>query len=170
MKNLITFIRTSNALMLLVLMGILTAAYYQQYCKHEVPCPLCILQRLGMIGISTGLLLNLRFGVQIKHYAISILSCLVGGAIALFQMSLHFCPDSPSFGIPVCGLGLYTWSFIVFCCSLFAIIIFLFLYESDQKKKVSMNFFEHFAFFVLFALTVLNLITTYLECGLSYCF
>jgi len=169
MKNKIRLIRTLNALMIFVIMGVLLGAYYQQYFKHEVPCPLCILQRLAMIGICMGLLLNLRFGIKLKYYGLSFLSAIVGAIVAGRQICLHICPGFPIFGIPVFGLSLYTWSFLVFAFSILALVVFLFLYSPDQTKKRSLNFFEHSAFFVIFILTTLNLFTTYKECGFGPC-
>jgi len=169
MKNSVTLVRTLNALMALVIMGVLSAAYYQQYFKHEIPCPLCLLQRLGMIGVATGLLMNLRFGVSMKHYALSYVSAILGSAVALLQLTFHVCPDFPPFGLPVFGISLYGWSFIVFGCSIIALSLFLFLYSPDQAKKRSMNFFEWFAMIAVFGLTLMNVLSTFEECGFGLC-
>ncbi len=162
-------VRTINALIILILVGVIFSAYYQQFFKHERPCPLCILQRLGMIGVSTGLMLNLRFGVKIAHYGLALLSAFIGGAIAARQICLHICPGFPIFGIPVFGLELYTWSFIVFCCAVLSIILLLFLYAPSQKSRLPLNAFEALAFMALIVITILNLISTYMECGFGPC-
>ena len=169
MKNIVPWIRNLNALMIFVIMGVLASAYYQQYFKHETPCPLCILQRLSMIGVGSGLLLNLRFGIKMKHYILSLFSAFLGMIIAGRQIGLHICPGFPVFGFPVFGLSLYTWSFVVFASSAIAIALFIFLFSVDQNKKVSMNFFQYVAFFAIFSLTLLNFITTFQECGISAC-
>lgn len=161
--------RTLNALLALVLMGILLAAYYQQYFKHELPCPLCILQRLGMIGVSIGAIMNLRFGIHTKHYAVSLLSAFVGGSVSVRQILLHICPGSPVFGIPVFGLNLYTWAFVAFCCSVLAIIGLLFLYSEKEESKLPLNWLEKLAFFAVILLTLANFITTLNECSLGFC-
>lgn len=163
------WVRSGNAVMILVLMGILTAAYYQQHFKQELPCPLCILQRAGMIGVAIGCLLNLRFGIRIAHYAFSLLSTLIGGAVAVRQICLHICPGFPIFGIPVYGLSLYTWSFITFCCVFFIIILFLFFYSPKDEKKIPLNWLDKIAFLSVFILTVANCITTLDQCGVGFC-
>lgn len=165
----VIFVRTFNALMALVLMGIICAAFYQQYFRHETPCPLCLLQRLGMIGAACGALMNLRFGIQMRHYALILLATFFGGITAGRQILLHICPGFPVFGIPVFGMGLYTWSFITFFCTAFATVVFLFFYSSEQSRQLKMNGFEKFAFGVVMLLTVANLIMVLFECGLGYC-
>ncbi len=161
--------RTLNALMALILMGSILAAYFQQYSRHETPCPLCLLQRLGMIGVATGALLNLRFGIQPAHYAFSLLSAFVGGSVSIRQLLLHLCPGSPVFGYPVLGLSLYTWAFLTFCSSIIGIILLLFLEAQSDKDTSKMNWFEHGAFALVFILTLLNFITTFDECALGFC-
>lgn len=163
--------RFLNALFILTISAVLLLAYGVQFLEHEVPCPLCMLQRLGMIGVATGALMNLRFGIKMSHYGISLLSCLAGGSVALRQISLHVCPGFATFGMPVLGLSLYTWSFIVFACSVLAISILLFLYnpKEDSSSKPSMNFFEKLSFSVIFVICGLNVITTYLQCGFGPC-
>ena len=115
-----------NLLLIFIICSVLMGAFYIQFVEHETPCPLCMLQRAGMVGVALGALLNLRFGISPAHYALSLLSCLTGGLVALRQISLHVCPQFPTFGIPVLGLSLYTWSFLVFVSS-----------EAGMREKVS---------------------------------
>ena len=165
----IKFIRISNAFMIIVLMAVISAAFYQEFTGEGPPCPLCFLQRLGMIGVATGILMNLRFGVRIRHYAYSLLSALIGGAVAVRQICLHICPGFPIFGYPVFGYNLYTWSFIVFCCCTLAIVIFLFLFSPDQRQKFPMNSLEKFAFGYLVLITVANILLAFQVCELGPC-
>ena len=167
--NKIFIVRTLNALFALVLMGVLTGAYYQQFFRHETPCPLCLLQRLGMIGVAIGALMNLRFGISVKHYALSLLAAFFGGAVSTRQILLHVCPGFPVFGYPVFGMGLYTWAFIVFCSSVLAVIGLLFLYSPKDQSNIPMNLFEKCVFGLVFLLILLNCITTLMECGMGFC-
>lgn len=161
---------TGNAILILILCGVLFGGFFVQFFKHEQPCPLCLLQRLGMIGVAIGAALNLRFGIDPKHYAFSLLSCLVGSSVALRQITLHVCPNFPVSEVaPVLGLSLYTWSFIVFFCSVLSIALLLFLYDIRHQEKVPMNWLAKTALIALFLLIAGNVITTYLICGLGPC-
>jgi len=124
-----------------------------------------------MLGVATGALLNLRFGIRMSHYALSLLSCLVGGFVALRQISLHVCPGFSQFGIPVLGLSLYTWSFVVFVCCVLAIAFLLFLYDptEDAEEPPPLNAWSQFAFIFLFLIAAANIVTTYIQCGFGPC-
>ncbi|MGE8177301.1 MULTISPECIES: disulfide bond formation protein B [Pseudomonas] len=58
---------SGDALNILGLLGVslsLVIAFYYQLFWHELPCPVCVLQRLSMIIIGSGFLMNVRFGVR----------------------------------------------------------------------------------------------------------
>lgn len=160
-----------NALLILILSGVLLSAFYVQFVYNEKPCPLCMLQRLGMIGVAVGALLNLRFGIRPQHYAVMILSTIVGSIIALRHILFHICSDSPlPDHLPVLGFHLYTWSFIVFTCSLITITVLLFLYTPvDRLKEKRLDVLSNIAFAVIFLITFANIITTFTQCGLRIC-
>ncbi len=163
--------RILNAILAFVLCGVLLGAYAVQFLKHELPCALCLLQRVGMLGVATGALLNLRFGIRSAHYGISILSALFGGFVSLRQISLHVCPGFPIFGVPVWGLELYTWAFIVFASSIFVVTIMLFLPTTSDghRGKVRMSAFEGTVFWFVLFIALANVITTLQECGFGSC-
>lgn len=166
-----SFARKLNSVMVLILAGILSGALYIQLVLGEEPCPLCLLQRLGMIAVAIGALLNLKFGIKMAHYGLALLGCLMGGTVALRQISLHICPQFPEFGVPVLGLSLYTWSFLVFTFSVLGISLLLFLYNPAQAEteKVKMNLLEKIAFASIFAIAILNSAFTFIQCGLGTC-
>lgn len=129
-----------------------------------------MLQRLAMVAAACGFLLNVRFGIKMSHYGLSLISSIVGMAVALRQISLHVCPGMASFGFPVLGLSLYTWSFIVFICCILSVGGLLFLYD-PMKDNESFNSDKLGAFTLglLLAITAANVLTTYYHCGLTLC-
>lgn len=159
-------VRLFNGLLVIVLAGVVTSAYAYQVRAAEEPCPLCLLQRLGMIGVAMGALLNLRFGVRPLHYGLSLLSALFGASVSIRQILLHICPGEPIFGIPFLGLSLYTWALIAFVCSMVAISILLF-FEKVEVRGLGLLGQVSFAF--LFLLALANGVTTFLECGIGAC-
>lgn len=163
--------RDLNALMIVVLSGVLLSAFGVQFFLHEEPCPLCMLQRIGMIGVAVGAMLNVWFGVRMAHYGICLLSALFGGAVALRQISLHVCPGFPEFGLPVLGLSLYTWSFFVFVCIVFSVAVLLFFYDATEHENAppEHSWWSKFACGLILAIAVANIITTFAQCGFGPC-
>ncbi|MDR3624538.1 MAG: disulfide bond formation protein B [Chlamydiales bacterium] len=164
--------KNCNALIVIIISLILLGAYGVQFLAHEQPCPLCMLQRLAMLSVAAACLCNIRFGIHMSHYAVVLLSSFVGGLVALRQISLHVCPGfSPSFGMPVFGLSLYTWSFVVFVCCIVAVAFLLFIYDPRENPQVNapLNALAKWSFFLIFVICLANIITTYLQCGFGAC-
>ncbi|MCB1114627.1 MAG: disulfide bond formation protein B [Chlamydiia bacterium] len=155
-----------NALMIWILAGVLFGAFGVQYFLQEEPCPLCLLQRIGMLGVATGGILNIQFGCQRSHYGLILLSCLCGASVAIRQITLHICPGFPQFGLPVFGLSLYTWSFLVFACTILLTAILLILHTPQKPAK---NLFQKLAIYLILLATFGNVIWTLIECGLGGC-
>ncbi len=161
--------RNLNALQALIIASVLFGAFAIQFFKHETPCPLCLLQRIGMIGLATGALMNCRFGPSKYHYGISLLFCVFGGFVALRQIALHVCPDFPTFGHPFWGLSLYTWSFILFASSVAYISLLLMIFDHSKPSQGKMSWFCYVAFAAIFIAAFANIFTTFAICGFSPC-
>ena len=107
--------RLINLIALLALIGVITGSLDLQILVGEQPCPLCLLQRSGMIGLAVGPIMNLLWGMRPAHYAVSILAAFTGGAASTRQILLHIAtPGDPGYGPAVAGFHLYTWAFITF--------------------------------------------------------
>lgn len=165
------FARYVNALVIYILSGVLLGAYYIEYLWHEDPCPLCFLQRLGMIGVAVGELLNVRFGIRVRHYALSFFSAILGISVSIRQITLHICPGFPKFGEPVFGLDLYTWAFIVFACVILGNSLLLCFYNPWKTPIVpkEMNWFFRISFILIFLITLGNIFSVLQVCGLGSC-
>ena len=103
------FLKYFNSLCILIVCSILIGALYFQFGLHEDPCPLCLLQRMGMMGVIFGLSLNVYFGFNAKHFAIVIISALVGVVFSGRQVLLHIAPlaGDTGYGTPFFGMHLY---------------------------------------------------------------
>lgn len=150
-----------NLFFIYTLLLVLIGAYLYQYIARQEPCPLCLLQRLGMIGVACSLLMNLRFGIKAQHYGLAILSAMIGRSFSLKQISLHICPGFPSYDQEVFGLDLYMWAFIVFSCSIFAsaVLCIFYGYSEPAKKSAVFGVLDHLAFWGVFTLTAGNILT-----------
>lgn len=161
--------RHLNALLMVILSAILWGALAIQFFWHETPCPLCLLQRLGMIGVAAGAFMNVRLGISRAHYGLSLFSALLGGFVAIRQIALHICPNSPTFGVPFWGLSLYTWSFITFVSSVAYIAIMLIVFNKNDRHRyeiLKLDIWDDIAFWLIFLVTIANVIATSFQCGI----
>lgn len=166
-------IKILNAIDALGLAFLLLVAFILQIGFHELPCPLCLLQRLGVLAIAFGFLLNVQFKIRPAHYALSLLSAILTAAISVRQIFLHVIPGDVGYGVPLFGIHLYTWLFLL-CVSVIIYISIIFSiapqYEYDIPHKTKgMRFLTHATFVLVFLLAIFNGISTYLECGLKAC-
>jgi len=122
------------ACMLLPLIGALAIQ-----AAGDLPCPLCLLQRIAMFAVIIGLVSNLKVGLRPAHYGLSIAGALSGMAISTRQVLLHI-NDGPGggYGGSVLGLHLYTWALIVFVCFLIGTAVLLMIPGSfDRGEEAS---------------------------------
>src|SRR3979409_2045118 len=87
-----------NALGLYGVALVLAAAFAAQLLLNELPCPLCLLQRIQFTMLAVGPILNIRFGPRPSHYALSLLAAAAGAAFAMRQVLLHIMPGDSGYG------------------------------------------------------------------------
>lgn len=167
-----TIVRLFNMLEILGIFLVLLLAFMFQFVFHELPCPLCLLQRVGFIAIMIGFLMNLRYGLRPSHYAMSLIGALFTSFVALRQIALHVVPGTGSYGSPLLGLHLYTWSYIT---SMLIIVVSTVMLGVDSQYNLLENIHtkNNRQTHVLFAITALfvivNIITVLRICGLYEC-
>lgn len=124
----ITHLNTiASTLGLLGVCTILGAALVMQFVYNESPCPLCELQRAGFLNIGIALLMNLKYGNKVAHWALVILSASAGMAVSIRQILLHV-TDPIGFGSAVLGLHMYSWCFLGFALAVLGAVVMLILY------------------------------------------
>lgn len=161
-----------NLLGLLGICGTLAMALVWQLAYHELPCPLCQLQRVGFVLVGVGFMMNVRFGTHPTHYGMIILSALAGAAAAARQLLLHVAPGDAGYGSPFFGLHFYTWALVLFVLVLAGVALLLLLDSGrpgsgqplPQARKLAPAVMLAFL-----ALVAANLVSTLLECGLGAC-
>ena len=121
-----SIVQIFNGLGALTVFGVVFGAYGFQFVLLEPPCPLCLVQRSGMIALAVGPRLNLFTGLKVRNYAFAILAACVGGAGSVRQILLHIAtPGDPGYGPQVLGFHLYTWADITFLIAVIGIAILL---------------------------------------------
>lgn len=103
--------------------AVLVGAFVVQFGDGELPCPLCLIQRMCMILAALGpayIIIEGRsrhahcFSVIGSGFGMSILAAVGGMAVSVRQVLLHITPGDPGYGAPVLGMHLYTWAVVVF--------------------------------------------------------
>ena len=134
------FAITLNALSLYAVALVLAAAFAAQLLLDELPCPLCLLQRLQFTVLAIGPILNIRFGPRPSHYAMSLLAAAAGAAFSTRQILLHIMPGDAGYGSALLGYHYYTWALIGFAAAivlLAAILLFDRQFEDDDSTHPS---------------------------------
>ncbi len=162
-----------NVLSLYALSGLLAAAFAAQLVLNELPCPLCLLQRVMFAMLAVGPILNLRFGVRPSHYAMSLLNAVAGAVVSTRQVLLHILPGDAGYGSAIFGYHYYSWALIAFIAAivlLCGILLFDRQFERHQAPpSVSAGIAARFAVWLVIGLTGLNVASTLLECGFGAC-
>lgn len=162
-----------NAAAVIGSVGLVWGAFGIQVFDHEVPCPLCLLQRLGFFAIAVGGLLNLRYGVRAAHYGVTLLGCLVVGTVSLRQISLHICSGSTvgectGYGGAPLGWHLYTWAFIAAAVAILGVALLLMI-PTPYVKPAKASLLTIVVFVYVGAAAVLNVGGVALQCGFGSC-
>lgn len=166
--------RLLNAFGLLGCSGILLVAFGYQIGLGELPCPLCILQRLAFVAAGTGLALNICLGPRPSHYAVTILSAVVGAGIATRQTLLHIVPGTGAYGADLFGLHFYVWALIAFVGIIVATALLClwdaqFADEPDRSGTGRIGAFGRVSTLLFLAVTLANAGSTVAECGGGLC-
>jgi len=165
--------RSLNALGILAICAVLGTAFYGQFIQGEMPCPLCLLQRVAYVAVMCGLVLNVIKGPKPDHYSIMIIAAFFGAAVSLRQISLHVIPGTPPYGSPFLGFHYYTWAFIVFAIIILGTAIIA-AYSTQYHKQRFIPFsaqtiLAKVALTLAFIIVAANVLATFAECGPGQC-
>ena len=160
-----------NALALYAISGVLLFAFYWQFAYDELPCPLCLLQRVAITALAVGPVLTLRHGPKPGNYGLAIIAALLGAAISARQILLHILPGDAGFGSAFLGLHFYSWAFLFFVSAMLAAGVMLTFNKqfAPEAKAPTIGTIEGLAIWLIISLTALNAASALLECGFSGC-
>ena len=171
--------RVTNALCMIGISMVLLAAFWFQFVLEELPCPLCLLQRLGLLAIGFGFMLNVHYRPRPVHYSLSLLAAVATAMAAMRQILLHISPGDPGYGSTVFGLHMYTWVFLLACaviiyCALILSIASQYQLERDPDTVVIpkarwLRWMARLSFAIFVLLLAANSISLFYECGLQEC-
>jgi disulfide bond formation protein DsbB len=164
---------TLNALGLYAVAAVLAAAFAAQWLLHELPCPLCLLQRIQFAVLAIGPIMNVRWGPRSSHYALSLLAAAAGAAFSTRQVLLHILPGDAGYGTALFGYHYYTLALIGFVTAivlLAGMLLFDRQFKDDGAAPPAVaGAFAAAAVWLVIAMTALNVVSTLLECGFAAC-
>jgi disulfide bond formation protein DsbB len=164
--------------MLFVIAGILTAAMLLQYGHGELPCPLCLLERLAMFGVCFGIIQNFRNGFSYQNTGVSLLFATLLLVIAARQtlLDIYPRPGHEYIGSAVLGIHMPVWSVIIALCILTAYALKLtvlgdskHLTESKGSELPVIGGIANILGLYVVALCLVNTVSVLLQCGLNEC-
>jgi disulfide bond formation protein DsbB len=168
-----SFAVTLNALGLYAVAAVLAAAFAAQWLLHELPCPLCLLQRIQFAVLAIGPIMNVRWGPRPSHYALSLLAAAAGAGFSSRQVLLHIMPGDAGYGTALLGYHYYTLALIGFVIAIVLLAAML-LFDRQFKEDgaappAAGSVFASAAVWLVIGLTALNVLCTLLECGFAAC-
>ncbi|KJY87559.1 MULTISPECIES: disulfide bond formation protein B [Vibrio] len=149
---------------------VLLIGFVLQFALNELPCPLCLLQRIGFAMVMFGFMLNIKYGVQQRHYGVVLIGALFGAATALRQVSLHVIPGTPGYGSAIFGMHYYTWAFVLFAATILAVAVLMMLWnQAWNNESYEMSKLGRLVCLLALSVVALNVISTFFECGPYQC-
>jgi len=165
-------------LVMFVIAGILTAAMTLQYVNGELPCPLCLLERVAMLGVCFGIMLNFRRGFSYQNTGFSLLFAIVLLVISVRQslLDIYPRPGHEYIGSAIFGIHMPVWSIIIALALLIAYAIKLailggdeYLREADVSEFPAIRRIADALSIYVIAICLINLVSVVLQCGFGEC-
>lgn len=161
--------------MMLVIAGILTEAMILQYRDGEIPCPLCLLQRVAMFGVCFGIIAHFRHGPSARYTGLSLLFALFLLIVSARQtlLDIYPRPGHEYIGSAIFGLHMPVWSILIAVGILLAFSVKLAVLgePQDGETKSSKTIDKPAAWLSVYviALCAINFVSAILQCGLGAC-
>ncbi len=161
--------------MMLVIAEILTFAMTIQYRSGEIPCPLCLLQRVAMFGVCAGIVLHFRNGYSARNDGISILFALFLLIVSARQtlLDIYPRPGHDYIGSAIFGIHMPVWSVLIAVAILLAFTLKTLVLggESlrDEDKPELMGSAAKWLSGYVIAICAINFVSVVLQCGLEAC-
>lgn len=159
--------------MLFVLAAILTTAMVLQYAYGEIPCPLCLLQRVVMLGVCLAILRDLRDGFSHRNMGIAVLFSVLLLVISVRQtlLDIYPRPGHAYIGSAVLGLHMPVWSTLIATALLIAFGLRLAVLGDREVAPHGPGLVRAGRAIGLYvaALCAINFVSVVVQCGLGQC-
>ncbi len=159
---------------LLVLAGVLTAAMVLQYGYGEIPCMLCLLQRVAMFGICFGLMHHFQQDGRARGVGLALVSAVFLLIVSARQTLIDICPRPGHgyVGSAVLGLHMPVWSVLValgVITALSAQVAIVGGGRQDVSPSPPLASTVRWTGMYVSTLCAINLVSAVLQCGFGPC-
>ncbi|HLX17763.1 MAG TPA: disulfide bond formation protein B [Bradyrhizobium sp.] len=161
--------------MMAAVAAILTAAMVLQYYDNEIPCPLCLLQRVAMFGVCFGIIMHFRHGYSARNDGVSMLFALLLLIISARQtlLDIYPRPGHEYIGSAIFGLHMPVWSVVIAVAILLAFAVkFACLGDEhlrDQQPAPALGGLARLLSLYVIAICLINFGSVILQCGMDAC-
>ena len=162
--------------MLYVVCAILIAAMAYQYLNAEIPCPLCLLQRLALFGVCFGIVQNVRSGYSDRNTGWSLLFALFLLIVSVRQTLINIYPREGHayVGSAVFGIHMPVWCVLIATAILIAFGLKLTLLGGDhqfagRRPAGALGKLATAGAALVIALCVINFASVVVQCGIDSC-
>ena len=161
--------------MMLTMAAVLTTAMVFQYYGGEIPCPLCLLQRVAMFGVCYGVILHFRLGYSARNDGVSMLFALFLLIVSARQtlLDIYPRPGHSYIGNAVLGLHMPVWSVVIAVAILLAFAIKLAVLGGkdlrDLQPPPALGRLARLLCLYVVAICLINLVSVILQCGAGAC-
>jgi disulfide bond formation protein DsbB len=163
-------------LMLITIAGILTAAMVMQYALGELPCPLCLLQRVALFGVAFAAILGLRDGDTARTTGLGLVFSILLLIISVRQtlLDIYPRPGHEYIGSAVLGLHMPVWSVLIALALIGAYALKLVVFgDTGHRPRVAaypaLQRLAAIAAVYVIVLCAINLGSAVVQCGLDQC-
>lgn len=160
--------------MMLAMAGILTVAMIFQYYLGEIPCPLCLLQRVAMFGVCFGIILHFRHGHSGRNDGFCMLFAMLLLIVSARQtlIDIYPRPGHSYIGSAVFGLHMPVWSIVIAVTILLAFAVkFAVLGDPLRDPQFSpiLGRLARLLSVYVIALCLINFASVIVQCGVDAC-
>ncbi len=163
--------------MMLVIAAIMTAAMAMQYIGGELPCPLCLLQRVALFGVSFGIILTFRLGDSGCNSGLSLLFAIILLVVSVRQslLDIYLRPGHAYIGSAVFGIHMPVWCVLIALALLIAYAVKLALLDGRKARAIPLAEFPALARAAkaagayVITLCAINLVSAFVQCGFDAC-
>nr|WP_245419725.1 disulfide bond formation protein B [Phyllobacterium salinisoli] len=164
--------------MLAAIAAILTTAMVMQYAWGELPCPLCLLQRVALLGVCFGIMQQFRNGFSYQNTGLGLLFTIFLLVVSVRQtlLDIYPRPGHEYIGTAIFGLHMPVWSILIALALLIAYALKLLLWGgNDNLRNARLSDYPLIrtlatllSLYVI-AIGLVNFGSVVLQCGLAEC-